>query len=148
MSTAFAFLGWFATIYMGWNLLTSLFVPSRRTSKLKRAGIAFLVLTASILIGGILFENDARNEGSESVNDRQEANSVGIYDPAVWKAEKEGRRRPSAISTSTVTRLPISSSGLPLHVWHERRALSRKVDLPLPRPTSSPVGAGRHPTVT
>ncbi|NNU65108.1 hypothetical protein FE844_010655 [Rhizobium indicum] len=88
MSTAFSFLGWFATIYMGWNLLTSLFVRSRRTSKLKRAGIAFLVLTASILISGILFENDARNEGFESVNDRHDANSVGIYDPAVWKAEK------------------------------------------------------------
>jgi hypothetical protein len=88
MSTAFAFLGWFATIYMGWNLLTSLFVPSRRTSKLKRAGIAFLVLNASILIGGVLFEYEARSAGFESVNDRQDANSVGIYDPAVWKAEK------------------------------------------------------------
>ncbi|MBY5802916.1 hypothetical protein HA464_25205 [Rhizobium leguminosarum bv. trifolii] len=88
MSTAFSFLGWFATIYMGWNLLTSLFVRSRRKFKLKRAGIAFLVLTASILFGGVLFEYEARNAGFESVNDREDANGVGIYDPVVWKAEK------------------------------------------------------------
>ncbi|MBB3133499.1 hypothetical protein FHS26_001203 [Rhizobium pisi] len=93
MSTAFAFLGLFTIIYMGWNLLTSLFVWRRRKSKFKRAGIAFLVLTGSTLICGILLEHEARDAGFESTSDREDANSVGIYDPAIWNAEKAAELR-------------------------------------------------------
>ncbi|MDI5923531.1 hypothetical protein [Rhizobium leguminosarum] len=78
MGAAFSILGFLAVTYVGWNLLTSLVVRSRRASKSKRTGIAFLVLTASTLISGILLENETRHKGFESTNDRQDAYNIKL----------------------------------------------------------------------
>jgi hypothetical protein len=80
-------------LFVIWSLMRSAIATGRRKQKLKHAGLGFV---AFIIVGGFLIdanEKEARDQGFQSIDDRNDARRAGITDSALWKTHKAEKQK-------------------------------------------------------